>query len=248
MNDARSVTLVGPSERLAELRQYATQQGMQVQEVDIRGKTHNPENEGLVEELIAICQKHAGLTLPTAADLQIPLRSNKDGLLAAGVDDHEDGSLSLTAELIRTVLASHCEWYTVVNMIADEFLRSPRNCHKILSFGIGDCLTMSPFHRRQLKCTKVDIQRFLLIFFFFFGQNMHYQMLQSSPYLPTLSPSSACPAVFQVRMILSNSGSSFRRASTLTKSSQQIVLTCQEVFELPSQHHLCRVVNSGATS
>ena len=171
MNDARSVTLVGPSERLAELRQYATQQGMQVQEVDIRGKTHNPENEGLVEELIAICQKHAGLTLPTAADLQIPLRSNKDGLLAAGVDDHVDGSLSLTAELIRTVLASHCEWYTVVNMIADEFLRSPRNCHKILSFGIGDCLTMSPFHRRQLKCTKVDIQRFFLFFIFFWAEH-----------------------------------------------------------------------------
>jgi hypothetical protein len=213
---------------------------MQVQEVDIRGKPHNPENEGLVEELIAICQKHVGLTLPTAANLQTPLRSNKDGSLAAGVDDHEDGSLSLTAELIRTILATRCEWYTVVNIIADEFLRSPRDSHKILSFGIGDCLTMSPFHRRQLKCTKVDSS--------VFWQNMHYQMLQSSPYLPTLSPSSACPAVFQVPMILSNSGSSFRRASTLTKSSQQIVLTCQEVFELPSQHHLCRVVNSGATS
>lgn len=152
MNDARSVTLVGPSDRLAALRQYATKQGMQVQEVDIRGKTHNPENEDLVEELIAICQKYAGLTLPTSADLQTPLRSNKDGSPVAQ---------SLTAELIRTILATRCEWYTVVNMIADEFVRSPRDSHKILSFGIGDCLTMSPFHRRQLKCTKVDVQRFL---------------------------------------------------------------------------------------
>jgi acyl transferase domain-containing protein len=153
VNDALTVTIVGPSDVLAELRRYITQQGMLVREMNIRGKTHNPENESLVDELATICQRHANLTLPQAKDLQTPLRSNKDGSLIV------DGSL--TGELIRTILVTRCEWHTVVNFIADDFVHSPRDLHKILSFGIGDCLPMLPFHRRQVKCTKVDIQSFL---------------------------------------------------------------------------------------
>ncbi|PNP51202.1 hypothetical protein THARTR1_08106 [Trichoderma harzianum] len=154
VNDSRSITIVGPSESLAELRQYVVREGMQVQEMDIRGKTHNPENMDLAAELAAICHKHAHLTLPQATELQTPLRSNKDGSLIV------EGSL--TASLIETVLATRCEWLTVVNLIADDLAHcSDRESHKILSFGIGDCLTMAPFHRRQVKCNKVDVRRLL---------------------------------------------------------------------------------------
>lgn len=116
----------------------------------IRGKVHNPENAELAQELCKLCDRTEILQLPHASNLQAPVRSNKDGeLITEG---------SLTHEAIDIILASRCEWYTLLTELAKDLDLSGRRAHIFATFGIGDCIPLSPFHKLQLQITKVDVQ------------------------------------------------------------------------------------------
>ena len=116
----------------------------------IRGKVHNPENAELARELCQLCDKTELLRLPHASQLQAPVRSNKTGnLITEG---------SLTHEAISVILASRCEWYTLLTELAKDLDLSGRRTHTFATFGIGDCIPLSPFHKLQLQITKVDVQ------------------------------------------------------------------------------------------
>lgn len=123
---------------------------MLVQEMFIRGKVHNPENAELAQELVQLCDKTEILRLPLATNLQAPVRSNKTGdLITTG---------SLTHEAVNVILASRCEWYTLLTELAKDLEISGRRTHTFATFGIGDCIPLSPFHKLQLQITKVDVQ------------------------------------------------------------------------------------------
>lgn len=78
------------------------------------------------------------------------MRSNKTGdLITEG---------SLTHEAISVILASRCEWYTLLTELAKDLDLSGRRTHMFATFGIGDCIPLSPFHKLQLQITKVDVQ------------------------------------------------------------------------------------------
>ena len=129
---------------------YAREQGLLCQEMHIRGKVHNPENAELAQELCQLCDKHEMLQLPNASDLQAPVRSNKTGdLITRGTLHHEIASV---------ILASRCEWYTLLTELAKDLDLSGYRTHNFATFGIGDCIPLSPFHKLQLQITKVEVQ------------------------------------------------------------------------------------------
>lgn len=124
-----------------------------MQEMHLRGKVHNPENSELAQELCQLCDRTEILRLPHASNLQPPVRSNKTGgLIIEG---------SLTHEAINVILASRCEWYTLLTELAKDLDLSGRRTHTFAIFGIGDCIPLSPFHKLQLQITKVDVQSFI---------------------------------------------------------------------------------------
>lgn len=121
-----------------------------MQEMHIRGKVHNPENSELAQELCWLCDRTEILRLPDARNLQASVRSNKTGdLITEG---------SLTHEIVNVILASRCEWYTLLTELAKDLDLSGRRAHTFATFGIGDCTPLSPFHKLQLHITKVEVQ------------------------------------------------------------------------------------------
>lgn len=152
MTDPKTISVVGTVPVLAELQTYARGQGFFVQEMHIRGKVHNPENADLAKELCDLSDRVPSLRLPSARSLQVPVRSNKTGqLLVEG---------SLTHEVIDTILASRCEWFTLMNELAKDLDLGGRRSHIIATFGIGDCIPLSPFHKLRLQITKLDVLSF----------------------------------------------------------------------------------------
>ena len=150
VTDPKTLSIVGPVPVLLKLQSYARDQGLLVQEMHIRGKVHNPENAELAQELCRLCDRTDILRLPHASKLQAPVRSNKTGGLIT------EGSLS--HEIVSVILASRCEWYTLLTELAKDLDLSGRRTHTLATFGIGDCIPLSPFHKLQVRITKVDVQ------------------------------------------------------------------------------------------
>ena len=153
MTDPKTVSIVGPVPVLSKIQDYARGQGLLVQEMHIRGKVHNPENADLAKELCELCDRTPSLQLPSARTLQAPVRSNRNGQLLT------DGSL--THEVVSVILASRCEWYTLLTELARDLDLSGRRSHLFATFGIGDCIPLSPFHKLQLQITKLDVISFI---------------------------------------------------------------------------------------
>ncbi|KAF7896114.1 hypothetical protein EAF00_006129 [Botryotinia globosa] len=149
ITDPRSVSIVGSAKRLEELFVYAQRQGIQVQKMDIRGKVHNPENKDLAAELCHLCHDTSSLNLSDASKLQASVRSNISGeRLRSG---------SLTEEIVTTILASRCNWYMLLNGVAEDLSALKQIGHKFVIFGLNDCVPMSPFHKKRLQATKSEV-------------------------------------------------------------------------------------------
>ncbi|KAM0172578.1 hypothetical protein ACHAPF_007314 [Botrytis cinerea] len=149
VTDPKTISMVGSVPVLAKVQAYACEQGLLVQEMHLRGKVHNPENEDLSIELCGLCDKIDFLQLPPVSALQAPMRSNRTG--------HLFENESLSHEAVQTILASRCEWYTLLTELADDLEKSGRKSHVFATFGIGDCVPLAPFHKKQLRITKLDV-------------------------------------------------------------------------------------------
>lgn len=143
-----SISIVGPALELAKLYQFAQDQGLQVEMMDICGKVHNPENKRLARELCDLCDRVSYLRLPEASALRASVRSNRSG--------NRFTRDSLTEEVVNTILASRCEWYDLLNEMAEDLQDSGRASHTFVIFGMNDCVPMSPFHKRRLQVTKSE--------------------------------------------------------------------------------------------
>ncbi|KAF7889246.1 hypothetical protein EAF00_009546 [Botryotinia globosa] len=149
VTDPKTISMVGSVPVLAKVQAYAREQGLLVQEMHLRGKVHNPENAELSLELCGLCDKIDSLQLPPVSALQAPMRSNKTGRLLE--------KEFLSHEAVQTILASRCEWYILLTELADELEKSGKRSHVFATFGIGDCVPLAPFHKKQLRITKLDV-------------------------------------------------------------------------------------------
>lgn len=153
ITDPKTVSIVGSAPSLAEIQKRVKSRGMQTQAMHLRGKVHNPENVDLAREMCSLCDKHAELQLPDASHLTAPLRSNKTGKkLTEG---------SLMHEAIETILASCCQWYDLLNGVCADLVNTGTQSHLFASFGIGDCIPLTPFHQAGLQITKLDVLSFI---------------------------------------------------------------------------------------
>ncbi|KAL8726230.1 MAG: hypothetical protein Q9166_006855, partial [cf. Caloplaca sp. 2 TL-2023] len=153
ITDPRSVSIVGPAKLLGELYDQARAQGLSVQKMDVRGKVHNPENQCLAVELSSLCQRTQCLQLPTSSHPRVSVRSNT----SAGRLLQE----SLIEELVATILASKCDWFTLLTRVAEDMKLSGRDTHDIISFGLNDCVPMLPFLKNCLQVKKSEAKDLL---------------------------------------------------------------------------------------
>ena len=118
------------------------------QEVDVRGRVHNPENRESARELCELCSKVDDLQFPEASTLQACIRSNTSG--------ERLKTQSLTDEIITTVLTSKCYWFDLLNEVAQDLKSTGRSEHNILLFGMGDCVSTMPFRTQGIRLSKTE--------------------------------------------------------------------------------------------
>ncbi|KAL8946954.1 MAG: hypothetical protein Q9222_006719, partial [Ikaeria aurantiellina] len=148
VTDPKTVSFVGPVDILRQIDAFAQDLGLNCRGIHIRGKVHNPENGNLAADLERLCAANASIQFPSTAELKAPLRSNISGDILE--------TQSLTNEVIRTILASRCEWYQLLLRVADDLEKTGCKCHTLVHFGSGDCFSPVPFHQRGLSITKVN--------------------------------------------------------------------------------------------
>ncbi|PSR81806.1 hypothetical protein BD289DRAFT_488997 [Coniella lustricola] len=152
--DPRLVSFVGPVDQMAKLEAYAVQDlGLISNSVDLRGKTHNPENAILADRLAILAGKSDLLTLPNVSELRAPFRCNQSSNLL------NSGARSLAAELIHSILAGRGEWYNLFCQVAQDMKDSPDNTsskHLLANFGIGECVPVAPFNKAGIQLQKID--------------------------------------------------------------------------------------------
>ncbi|KAI9709675.1 MAG: hypothetical protein M1828_002374 [Chrysothrix sp. TS-e1954] len=149
VTDPKTISVVGPVSVLQKLQEQAKTQGFLVQEMHIRGKVHNPENTDLAQEMCQLSDKVDLFKLPDATSLLIRIRCNRTGEVIT------EGPLA--HEMINLILTSRCEWFTLLTHCAKDLDQSGQKDHVIATFGIGDCVPLSPFHKHRLQITKVDV-------------------------------------------------------------------------------------------
>ncbi|KFA74445.1 hypothetical protein S40288_08906 [Stachybotrys chartarum IBT 40288] len=156
VTDPKTISIVGPVRTLEAVSEFARNQGLLVQSMHLRGKVHNPENLDLAAELCALCDEFEDLQLPSSDKLQVPVNSNKDGRPLK--------NCNLTHEAIYTILATRCEWYSLLQDVAESLrpARTGTDSHAIVLFGIGDPVPLSPFHQTHLNITKIEVHRILM--------------------------------------------------------------------------------------
>lgn len=143
----RSISIGGPAATMREIFRFVTEEeGLRAERIDLGGSAHNPKNAGLAAELCRICRGTPGLQLPDARQLHTPVRTNQTGeRLVNG---------SLTDDLIYTMLAARCEWYNLLQNVAQDLKETHQAEHNFAIFGWADCVTMNPFHQAHLKISK----------------------------------------------------------------------------------------------
>ncbi|KAH7303835.1 BcPKS16, polyketide synthase [Stachybotrys elegans] len=150
VTDPKTLGIVGPADTLRDMTLHARKGGLIVQEIQLRGKNHNPENIDFVAEICELCERFDNLRLPHSNKLLVPVNSNMTGKPMS----HP----SLTHELVLAMLASKCDWYTLIKNVAHSMTESNTgtNSHTLIMFGIGDPVPLLPFHEARLSMTKIE--------------------------------------------------------------------------------------------
>lgn len=152
------MSIVGPTLRLREIKKDLGAQGVTVTELFLRGKVHNPENKSLYQEMSQVIDNTPELQLPSSDALRVPVRANTSGkVIGPGVN--------LAHEIARSTLVYRCEWYTLLESLA-EGLRQEcpgQIAHQIAMFGTGNKNIVSPmpFEKQGLDIKKQDVVKYV---------------------------------------------------------------------------------------
>ncbi|CAI6338010.1 unnamed protein product [Periconia digitata] len=148
VTEPKSISIVGPSSLLASLTSHAREIGLPVHVTDITGKSHNPESCELAQQMIELLDKHPQFRLSQHVVPRVSMRSNLNGDVIA--------TNALVADMVAMMLTSRCEWYTLLNRVAEDMKSSDRQSHLIAVFGLDNCVPMSPFHKQQVITSKFE--------------------------------------------------------------------------------------------
>ncbi|KAG9235756.1 hypothetical protein BJ875DRAFT_421478 [Amylocarpus encephaloides] len=147
ITEPRSLSFVGSSGMIARLFDYAREQGLPADKMDVTGKAHNPENSEFVPEFLNILNQNPSLfKLPENSKLQVTVRSNRTGEALSDVYIMED--------MIIMMLAACCDWYKLLSRVAEDLDASGRASHCMVIFGMNDSVPLSPFNKKRLKISK----------------------------------------------------------------------------------------------
>jgi acyl transferase domain-containing protein/SAM-dependent methyltransferase len=139
---------VAPPAILAKVAAHAKEIGLPTHVTDITGKSHNPENATLANEMVALISQHPDLQLPSTANLKTIFRSNIHGKTL----DRE----SVMEDMIKMMLASRCEWHNLVCRVAEDLKATQHPTHGLVVFGMDDCVPLSPFHKIGVRVSKFE--------------------------------------------------------------------------------------------
>lgn len=114
--------------------------------MEITGKAHNPENAELAADFVNLYKRTTALQLPPTFKLNAPVRSNRTSEKLSNEGIIED--------MITMIIASCCDWDKLLNRVAEDMKTSERPSHRMVSFGMDDCVPVTPFNRQRLKITK----------------------------------------------------------------------------------------------
>jgi acyl transferase domain-containing protein/acyl carrier protein len=138
---------VGSAVAIARLYDYACEQGLPADKMDVTGKAHNPENLEFVPEFNAILRQNPSLfKLPDHSRLQVTVRSNRTG--EALTNDF------IMEDMVIMMLAACCDWYGLLTRVAEDMKVSARPSHHLVIFGMNDSVPLSPFNKQRLKISK----------------------------------------------------------------------------------------------
>ncbi|CRG91775.1 Conidial yellow pigment biosynthesis polyketide synthase [Talaromyces islandicus] len=157
ITDPETISVVGPSKVIEDVRQYAESQGITATKLHLRGKIHNPENDSVCKDLMRICEKYPDLLLlPSSAELRAPVNSNMTG---RGVEETD----SLSKEILRSTLVSRCEWHSLLTSMAGELQNTGNDNHTFVLFGTGrkNCVPTKAFEEKKLHTTKLDVMAYV---------------------------------------------------------------------------------------
>ncbi|PTB70133.1 polyketide synthase [Trichoderma citrinoviride] len=151
ISDPKTISIIAPSSQITAIQAYIEALGLSFKMVHMRSNIHNLNNVTLAEELLEFCLRDADWQLPNSDNLQVPVRSNRNGQILS--------DCSLTAEIINTILTACCDWDTVMNSVAQDLGRAGKS-HRIAMIGLGDCIPLPPFQKKGIEITKVDAMSF----------------------------------------------------------------------------------------
>nr|P9WET2.1 RecName: Full=Non-reducing polyketide synthase Preu6; Short=NR-PKS Preu6; AltName: Full=Lecanoric acid synthase [Preussia isomera]UNY67719.1 polyketide synthase Preu6 [Preussia isomera] len=146
--EPKSISITGNARTLSELFDYAVGLGLPTHKMEITGKAHNPENAELAKDFINLYRRTPALQLPPTFKLQATVRSNRTAEKLTNEGIIED--------MITMIIASQCDWNTLLTRVAEDMKVSGRPFHKMVSFGMNDCVPVTPFNRQRLKTTKFE--------------------------------------------------------------------------------------------
>lgn len=123
-----------------------------MQSVHLGSKVHHNDNAELAKNLIDFGMENDDLRLPDASCLKADLRSNK----TTNVIDKGP----LTIEVLDSILTSHCQWDGVMTAVSGSLHQTGRHSHRIITFGLADCVPLSTFNHAGVQITRVDMLSF----------------------------------------------------------------------------------------
>ncbi|KAK5991527.1 Non-reducing polyketide synthase ascC [Cladobotryum mycophilum] len=150
ITDSRSISVIAPADQIASLRAYAEESGLYPKVVHLRSNLHNPSNTTLAEDCSEWCSTL--FPFPSSDDLQVPVRSNITG------ESLTKATHSLSSELVKTVLASLCDWSLVMRSLALDLQRTGQRQHTLALFGLSDSVPLTIFQQHEVQITKIDAQ------------------------------------------------------------------------------------------
>lgn len=153
ITDMKTITISGPADIVAVLKSQASGRGLSMQLIHLGSKVHHAENAEIAKELINFAMESDDLRLPDASCLRADLRSNKTtNVINKG---------SLTMEIVDSILTSRCDWDGVMKAVSRSLQQTGRHSHRMITFGLADCVPHATFNHAGLQITMADMLSFV---------------------------------------------------------------------------------------
>ncbi|KAI1374273.1 putative polyketide synthase [Hypoxylon crocopeplum] len=130
--DETRATVTATASAVPQLQSKLRLLGLTASEISLYGRFHSPENNEILEHLLAFCDKHTEFQLPDASSIAIPTRS----------DDTSRQHISqgaLHAHALRAILVNSPTWYKILSTAWAE----KGDNTVLLSFGTERCVPPS---------------------------------------------------------------------------------------------------------